>query len=67
MAGSTDIRYSLYGTLTVGRRQPVVSVVLQRLMLVTDRMLAPPTFTMYAEPVWGISAEVFGNELNPGP
>ena len=30
---------------------------LQRLMLVTDRMLAPPTFTTYAEPVRGISAK----------
>ena len=40
---------------------------LQRLMLVTDRMLAPPAFTTYAEPVRGISARAVGNELYPGP
>ena len=67
VAGSTDIRNSLSGTLAAGRRQPVVSPALQRLMLVTERMLAPPTLTTYAEPVRGISPKAFGEELNPGP
>ena len=67
VAGSADSRNSLAGTAGAGRRQPELFLALQRWTLVTDRMLDPPTFTTYAERVRGISANVFGNELNPGP
>jgi hypothetical protein len=67
VAGSAEIRNACSGTLGASERQPVVSAALQRLMLVTDRMFAPPALTTYSLPVQGASVKKVGNELNPGP
>ena len=66
VAGSAEIVDSWSGTLGASVRQPLMSVALQRLTLATETTLRPPTFTTYAEPVAGTSANSFGNELNPG-
>src|SRR6516162_2585095 len=67
VAGSMASKNSGSGTLGASMRQPVVLVALQRLMLVTDRMFLPPTFTTYAVPVCGMSANAFGPGLYRGP
>src|ERR1700735_4240253 len=66
VAGSVEIVYSWAGTLGASVRQPVMSASSQRLTFTTDRTLAPPTFTTYADPVCGTSARAFGKGLYPG-
>ena len=66
VAGSVEIRSWWAGALGASARQPAVAVASQRLTLTTARTLAPPTFTTYAEPVCGTSANALGNGLYPG-
>src|ERR1700685_2143401 len=66
VAGAVGVGCAWAGTLGAPVRQPVMSAALQRLTFRTDRTLAPPTFTTYADPVCGTSASAFGKGLYPG-
>src|ERR1700722_5071653 len=66
VSGSAERTASWADTPGASARQPVVTAASQRLMLTTDMTAAPPTFTTYAEPVSGTSANAFGNGLYPG-